>query len=312
MGIEENDKSAICTHTQYALDRLFTSSLYFFNTTLSGLNNNNSKIAVGRRMIKHRVRTIVLSAFVAAGTLSMGSAAIGQTTLNEILEEGASANVLAQESQARIDGIVDDTDKIIGQYKNVLKTVDGLKVYNAQMERSIERQMQSMEELNVNIKNVTNIKRQVEPLLIRMIDGLESFIRNDIPFHLEERLAGLDRVKDLMTNPDLDASERFRSVFELYQVESDYGGVFQSYTETRMIDGTERFVDMLMVGRVALLYQTTDGEVSGAYNKKTGEFEVVSADTFQKSINTAIRMANAKAPQNTLLLLPIMAPENAE
>ncbi|MDG1438286.1 MAG: DUF3450 family protein, partial [Emcibacteraceae bacterium] len=119
-------------------------------------------------------------------------------------------------------------------------------------------------------------------------------------------------VKDLMTNPDIDASERFRSVFELYQIESDYGNVFQSYPQAMDVDGTERFVDMLMVGRVALLYQTTDGLVSGAYNKTTREFEVVDQDTFQKSLNTAIRMANGKAPQNTLLLLPITAPEEAK
>lgn len=312
MGIEENDKSTICTQTQYTLDRFFAGSLCIFNAAFGGLNHNNSNIAVGRRMIKHRVRTVVLSAFVAAGTLSMGSAAIGQTTLNEILDEGVSANVLAQESQARINDIVGDTDKIITQYKNVLKTVDGLKVYNAQMEKSIERQMRSMEELTANIKNVTNIKRQVEPLLVRMVDGLEEFIKNDIPFHLEERLAGLDRVKDLMTNPDIDASERFRSVFELYQIESDYGGVFQSYIQTMDVNGVERFVNMLMIGRVALLYQTTDGEISGAYNKLTREFEVVDQATYQKSMNTAIRMANGKAPQNTLLLVPITAPENAQ
>ena len=271
-------------------------------------NRNNSKKAVGRRMIKHRLRTILLSAIVATGTLSLGSLAIGQTLLSDVLNEGISANQIAQQSQARVNIIVDDTDKIITEYKSILKTVDGLRVYNAQMDRSIERQLQAMEELTENIKNVTDIKRQVEPLLVRMVDGLEQFIKNDIPFQLETRLAGLDRVKDLMTDPDVDASERFRTVFELYQIESDYGGVFQSYQQTMEVDGIERFVDMLMVGRVALLYQTTDGLVSGAYNKDTREFEIVDQGTYQRSINTAIRMANAKAPQNTLLLLPIAAP----
>lgn len=260
-------------------------------------------------MIKHRVRTVVLSAVVAAGSLSLGTAAMGQTTLDEVLQEGISTNVLAQESQARINEIVGDTDKLIGQYKNVLKTVDGLKVYNAQMERSIERQMQAMEELNENIKNVTDVKRQVEPLLDRMIDGLEQFIRNDLPFQLEERLAGLDRVKDLMTNPDIDSSERFRSVFELYQIESDYGRVFQSYPQTMEVNGQERIVDMLMVGRVALLYQTTDGTVSGAYNKETKQFEVVDEATYRKSITSAIRVANAQEAADKILILPISAPE---
>ncbi|MDA7569040.1 DUF3450 domain-containing protein [Emcibacteraceae bacterium] len=260
-------------------------------------------------MIKHRVRTVVLSAFVAAGSLSLGTAAMGQTTLDEVLQEGISTNVLAQESQERINEIVGDTDKLIGQYKNVLKTVDGLKVYNAQMERSIERQMQAMEELTENIKNVTDVKRQVEPLLVRMIDGLEQFIKNDLPFQLEERLAGLDRVKDLMTNPDVDSSERFRSVFELYQIENDYGRVFQSYQQTMDVNGQERIVDMLMVGRVALLYQTTDGTVSGAYNKETKQFEVVDEATYRKSITSAIRVANAQEAADKILILPISAPE---
>ncbi len=260
-------------------------------------------------MIKHRVRTVVLSAVVAAGSLVLGTAAMGQTTLSEVLDEGISANQLAQESQARVNEIVDQTDRVITEYKNVLKTVDGLKVYNAQMDRSIERQMQAIQELTDNIKNVTDIKRQVEPLLTRMVDGLEVFIRNDLPFRLEERLAGLDRVKDLMTDPNVDASERFRSVFELYQIESDYGNVFQSYPQTMNVDGQERIVDMLMVGRVALLYQTTDGQISGAYNKETRQFEIVSADDFQKAINDSIKMANQQIAQDTLVILPISAPE---
>lgn len=260
-------------------------------------------------MIKHRVRTVVLSAFFAAGSLMLGTAAIGQTTLGEVLDEGISANQLAQESQARVNEIVDATDNIITEYKNVLKTVDGLKVYNAQMDRSIERQMQAIEELTENIKNVTDIKRQVEPLLVKMVDGLETFIRNDLPFRLEERLAGLERVKDLMTDPNVDASERFRSVFELYQIESDYGNVFQTYQETMNVEGQERIVDMLMVGRVALLYQTTDGQISGAYNKETRQFETVSADEFRKSISDSIKMANQQIARDTLVILPISAPE---
>ncbi|MBL4602804.1 MAG: DUF3450 domain-containing protein [Emcibacteraceae bacterium] len=263
-------------------------------------------------MIKHRVRTIVLSAVIAAGTLSIGTAAIGQTALSDVLDEGISANVIAQESQERVNAIVDDTDKIITKYKGVLKTVDGLKVYNAQMERSIERQMQAMEELTVNIKNVTNIKRQVQPLLVRMVDGLELFINNDLPFEMEARLAGLERVKNLMTDPDIDSSERFRSVFELYQVESDYGNVFQSYQQTMVVNGDERIVDMLMVGRVALLYQTTDGLISGAYNKKTRQFDIVDEGTYRKSIALGIGMAQQRLARDSLIMLPISAPEVAQ
>ena len=42
---------------------------------------------------------------------------------------------------------------------------------------------------------------------------------------------------------------------------------------------------MLMIGRVALLYQTTRWtEVSGAYNKRTREFDIVDEATYRKSM----------------------------
>jgi len=66
---------------------------------------------------------------------------------------------------------------------------------------------------------------------------------------------------------------------------------------------------MLMVGRVALLYQTTDGTVSGAYNKETKQFEVVDEATYRKSITSAIRVANAQEAADKILILPISAPE---
>jgi hypothetical protein len=260
-------------------------------------------------MIKHRVRTIVLSAVVTAGYLTLGTSVMAQTALTDVLEEGISANVIAQESQARVDTLVDETDKVITQYKTVLKTVDGLKVYNTQMERSIERQKEAMAELNTSIKEVTLVKRQIAPLLDKMVSGIEEFIKNDIPFQLESRLAGLDRVKDLMTDPNVDASEKFRTVFELYQIESDYGKVFQSYPETMIVNGDQRIVDMLMIGRVGLLYQTSDGLVSGAFNKVTREFEIVDEATYAKSIGIAIGMANQRVALDTLVTLPISAPE---
>lgn len=262
-------------------------------------------------MIKHRVRTVVLSTF-AAGSLLLGTAAMAQTVLKDVLDEGISANKLAQESQERVNTIVDETDKIITEYKTVLKTVDGLKVYNAQMDRSIERQLEAMEQLNKSIKEVTYTKRQIAPLMAKMVDTIEVFINSDVPFKIEERLMGIQRIKDLMTDPSVDASEKFRSVFELYQIESDYGRAFQSYKQNMVVNGNEVTVDMLMVGRVALLYQTADGLFSAAYNKDTREFEEVDEGTFRKSLFNAIGVANLTQPNDKLLVLPISAPETAQ
>ena len=52
-------------------------------------------------MIKHRVRTVVLSA-VAASALVWGASSAGATELEDVLKVGVKANQVAQQSQEKI------------------------------------------------------------------------------------------------------------------------------------------------------------------------------------------------------------------
>lgn len=260
-------------------------------------------------MIKHRVRTVVLSA-VAAGALVMGAGSAGATELKDVLDVGIKNNKLAQESQKRIDNTVDQTDKIVADYKAVLKTIEGLRIYNAQQERSIEKQKEQIGKLNKSIKDVTYVNRQITPLLVKMINALEVFIKNDLPFKLDERMAGIERLKDIMDANDVSESEKFRSVFEAYQIESDYGRIPEAYTDTVMIEGNELEVDVLHIGRVAMVYQTRDGKVSGVWNRDTKQWDVLD-ESYRKSIAVALKVAKKQAAADKLLRLPIDAPVKA-
>jgi len=271
-----------------------------------GINFNNSKKSVGRRMNKQKVRTIVLSA-VAATSLIWGTASAGATDLDQVLEVGIKSNQVAQDSQAKINKIVDQTDKITGDYKTVLRTVEGLRIYNAQLQRQIDLQMVEMGKLTKSIKGVTYVKRQITPLMMKMVDALEEFIQKDLPIKKAERIAGITRLKELMDNPNVDASEKFRSVFELYQIESEYGRAVQAYTDKVMVGGNELEVDMLHIGRIALVYQTRDGKNSGMWDAATGQWMVLD-DSYRKPIKQALAVANKQAAADTLLRLPITAP----
>ncbi|MBL4800614.1 MAG: DUF3450 family protein, partial [Emcibacter sp.] len=156
-------------------------------------------------MNKHRVRTVVLSAVAATSMLwSAGSA--GATDLKQVLEVGMKANQVAQQSQATINKTVDQTDKIIGDYKAVLRTIEGLRIYNAQLQRQIDLQVVEMSKLTKSIQGVTYVKRQITPLMMKMVDALGEFIENDLPIKREERIAGIARLRELMDNPNVDAS----------------------------------------------------------------------------------------------------------
>ena len=64
-------------------------------------------------------------------------------------------------------------------YKTVTKQIDGLKVYNARLQRQIDNQVIRIGEIDTAIDQVTVISRQITPLAIRMIDGLETFVELD-------------------------------------------------------------------------------------------------------------------------------------
>ncbi len=257
-------------------------------------------------MIKHRVRTIVLSA-VAIGALGAGSAHADEK-LNAILKLDSQSNKVAQESQAKIEKISEQTDSLLSKYKLVLKDVDALRVYNAQVEKLISNQQAEMADLNDSIARVTYVERQIMPLMIRMVDALEKFIELDVPFQKDVRRAGVQRLRDLIDRSDVDASEKFRNVLEAYQIESAYGRTFESYEGSVEVNGVDQQVSFLQIGRIALLYQTPDGSVSGAWNQQTGQWEILS-DKYGNQIDQGLKVARKQAAADRLLLLPVAAPE---
>jgi hypothetical protein len=214
---------------------------------------------------------------------------------------------LAQAAQDQIDGIVEETRSVAEEYRAVMKEVDGLLVYNTLLDRQIEDQEEELRNLRLSIDQVQFIERQVLPLLTRMIDGLEQFVALDVPFLIDERNQRVENLTVLLERADVTAAEKFRVVMEAWQIENDYARTIYTYTDELEIDGTPREVDVLQVGRVALVYQTADGAESGAWNQRTRSWESV-GDEYRNPIRQGIRLArNQIAPD--LLLLPLAAPE---
>ena len=123
-----------------------------------------------------------LSAMVLAVATTMLGASVYAATLNDIFQVAERMNVNAKKSQAKIDALNEDTRKLLSEYKIVLKEIEGLRVYNRQLEKQIANQEKEMAQLSSSIDEVTVIERQITPLMLRMIDGLEQFVELDVPF----------------------------------------------------------------------------------------------------------------------------------
>jgi hypothetical protein len=197
---------------------------------------------------------------------------------------------------------------LLGDYKTVVKQVDGLKVYNARLQRQIANQEKRVLEIEGSISQVTVIQRQMTPLVIRMIDGLEQFVELDTPFNKDERIQRIGFLRANLDRADVSVAEKFRGVLEAYNIELQYGRGMDTYRGNIELGGSEREVDFLRIGRVALVYQTIDGDISGVWDKSARAWVDLPPGDYDGAIRKGIRIAKKQATIE-LLNMPIPAPE---
>ena len=257
-------------------------------------------------MKNHRLKVMAMSAVLSTGMLSLAGHA---QEVEDVLEEGAEKVEAAQASQDRVDQIADKTYDLLQEFKTVNKQIEGIRVYNAQLDRQIANQQQTMRDLEESIENATVMERQIMPLTLTMLDALERFVELDIPFEKEQRLEQIEQVRNNLDSSRFSAAEKFRQVLELYDIESEYSRTVDQFDGMVTIDDQERQVTFFRVGRIALMFQTPDQKITGVWNKETGSWE--QKNDFRSAVAKGIRIAKQQAAID-ILTLPIPAPETAQ
>ncbi len=214
---------------------------------------------------------------------------------------------LAQESQERIDNTVKQTRSLEDQYKAVLKEIEGLEVYNTLLQRQVDNQVLQLVDLEASLQQVEVINRQIVPIMTKMIEGLEQFVDLDVPFLLEERTNRIAGLWELMERQDVTVAEKFRKVTEAFQIENDFGRTIEAYKGTLELDGATRQVDFLRIGRIALVYQTEDGKISGVWDQESGSWQSL-GNEYKNQIKFGLQIARKQVAPD-LVLIPVDAPE---
>ncbi len=241
------------------------------------------------------------------GPASAQDTVIDTSILDQISAQSAEVFANGAEMQLEINQLSDQASELTFEYRDQAKLVDGLEIYNAGMRRTIAEQERTIAEYDESIAQAAELQRQVAPLMERMMVALEQFVSLDIPFQIEERQERLDTIRATFDDSSVNVAERFRLVLQAYQIENDYGRGIAHYTDTLEIDGVERDVDLLRVGRIALLYQTSDQSSTGVWDKSTNQW-VALDDAYRRPVALGIRMAQ-DLETTQLLELPIAAPE---
>lgn len=254
--------------------------------------------------------TIRSELLVASGTILMflTTGALAQQGVQEAIDTQTATQQASVEVQQRINELDDQTREMLNEYRATMSQVADLEAYNQQLDRLVATQNVELVDYERQFQEIETTKRQILPLIIRMLDVLGEFVAIDIPFLPEERNLRIDELQKLMERPDVLTSEKFRRVTEAYQIELDYGHTIEAYEGEIDVGSEAKTVAFLRYGRLGLYYMTLDGLTIGHWDNQQDEW-VELDDEYRSSLDRALRIARKQLPPD-LTRLPVPAPED--
>lgn len=255
-------------------------------------------------MSKLSKKSLIASTIIGALTLSASNIAAADALTN-LQNEEAKIFKASQKSQAKVSKIYEQTIEMLAEYRNVVDEAEVLKGYNDHVQRMVDDQKANIKSLEEQIAGIDKTKQGVVPLMYKMIDTLEKFVELDVPMNLEARKERIAQLRDIMNDSNVAVSEQFRLVLEAYEIEANYGTIFDAYQGELDLGDQVLTADFVHMGRIALVAQSLDYKNAWVWNNNTRSWEKL-GDEYLKPVTDAIRMARKQLSPD-LAKLPVFA-----
>ena len=212
----------------------------------------------------------------------------------------------AASSQKKIDAVSAGTQDMLNQYLSITQQTDELRAYDEQLQQITQAQQDSMNSLGTQSSQVEQVKQGFVPLMLQMVDSLAQFVKLDIPYRQDERLARVQEVRTAISNPTVPVTDSFQRLVQAYKDEIAAGKSVESYRGEINGGGKALTVNFLRIGHLALVYQTLDKSETGYWDKQKRAWQA--SNDYRDAVNRAIAVASKQAPPD-LMEVPVEAPE---
>lgn len=256
------------------------------------------------RMRAHAVSALAAIAAAAAASV-LAAPATPADPVGQAIDATVNTNRASRDSQTKVNGLDDQTKQMLDRYRTATWQGQQLTVYADQLGELVKAQDAERDSLRRQAAELENTEREILPLMLRMVQGLEKFIALDLPFLEAERKERLENLKRMMSDPEATAAEKFKRILEAWQIEAEYGRSLGA--ERTDVDG--RTVDVLRVGRTALFYLSADGDSAGRWDPAQKAWAPL-PHTYVAEIRHGLRMARETAAPD-MLKLPMPAATGA-
>ena len=242
------------------------------------------------------LKSSIAKRLMLAGIMGALMSAPASAQLESALNTAKASTAASAASQQRVESLDDEAGTAVREFRAVLQQKDNIALFVAQQDIFLQSQKSEISSLQRQLGTVEQIKQGMSPMMLKMAAEIEDAIKSDMPFNLSERLARVDRMKNVLADPDVSPAEQYRQVLNALKIEVSYGQGIDSY-EGAHPSKPGSVVNFLRFGRVALLYMTKDESEVGRYNLETRSWDVLTgADAI--ALRQAVRISKGEAAPN--------------
>jgi FtsZ-binding cell division protein ZapB len=221
--------------------------------------------------------------------------------VDETIQKQSSAIESLQVAQEKIDKLDAESKKLTNEYKDTVVEYEILNRYDNQLQKITESQAEEIKNLVDQIDSLDETNKYVLPLLERMVFTLRDLIELDIPFLLDERILRLEELESILYQANFSTAEKFRKIYEAYQIENEYGRTIEAYSGNININGVNLAAQFFRLGRLNLFYMTPDQDETGYWNKDTNSWLHLGGK-YSDEIDSALKVAYKQAPPDFITL----------
>ncbi len=227
-----------------------------------------------------------------------------QVDLDNVISAEATASSQSSARQENINNLDEEFISLKADIQFLSQELDITNAYNNQLKKLIQSQLDEIDSINEQIIQLDQTARDITPFLSEMVVTLEELINIDIPFLMDERVERVSNLAAILDRADVSISEKFRQIFEAYQIENEFGRTIESYKDEIILEGNTLSADIFRIGRIGLYARTPDGNTNAMYHPKNRQWIEISGG-YEDDILAALRISRKELPPN-LINLPVV------
>jgi hypothetical protein len=252
-----------------------------------------------------RVLAVLLITLLSPGvsSLCLADETNGKQFNQQVTTPVHDAVKIRQGTQKQEEQWRDEKEKLVALYEKLESEQALLQGRRNELQESVQAARRRVAEKEKQLTDIDQIGSRIEPFLKNLVAQLRQHVADDLPFLPEERGQRIQRLDELMIDPDVTVSEKYRKVMEALLVEAEYGNTIEVYQQTILVENTEMLVNIFRLGRISLFYQTLDQHQCGVFDVAAGGWKRLPSE-YNRDIGAAIEIGSKRKPAE-LLSLPL-------